>query len=349
MGIGSAVAVLTLSPLAGYAADHLPRKRILYVTNVFQAAMALALGILVQLHALVFWELLVLTALRAANQAFDAPARQSWISVLVPRQYVGNAIGAMALSFNGPSVIGPPIAGFLIAWTGVATSFYINAAATLVAVASLAAVTSSPPGRPAREGVLAALRGGFAFLARHPILRDVVLMMIAVALLLRPYVQQMPAYAAHVVSVDARGLGILLGASGIGGFLGALATAIVGNVRRGLVWLASIAIFALTIVALGLVHTIAAAIPLLLVAGFSVLSFQTSSMVMLQLLAPDEMRGRAVAASSMITLGFIPAGALVVGTIAAATTLSTAYLAVGAFVLVLVTAVGMRNAALRSA
>lgn len=92
----------------------------------------------------------------------------------------------------------------------------------------------------------------------------------------------------------------------------------------------------------------AAAIPLLLVAGFAVLSFQTSSMVMLQLLAPDEMRGRAVAASSMITLGLIPAGALVVGTIAAAVGLSDAYVAVGALVLVLVAGVGSRNATLRA-
>jgi predicted MFS family arabinose efflux permease len=267
--------------------------------------------------------------------------------VLVPRHYVANAVGAMSLSFNGPSVIGPPIAGFLIAWVGVASAFYINTVATLAVVVALRLMHSSPPGRPTREGFAGALRAGFAFLAGHAVLRDVVIVMIAMCLLVRPYVQLMPAYAAHVVFVDARGLGMLLGATGIGGFLGALATAIAGNVRRGAVWLCSAAIFAATIVVLGFVHSFAAAIPLLALAGFAVLSFQTSSMVMLQTLSPDAMRGRAVAVSSMITLGLIPAGSLIVGTLAAAISLSRAYVVVGVAVLAITAGVAAANRALR--
>jgi MFS family permease len=338
IGLAAALPVLVLSPVAGVAADHLPRKRILYATNSIQAATALVLGILVSCHALAFWHLVALNALRAANQAFDAPARQSWIPALVPPASLGNAIGLMSVAFNGPGVIGPPVAGLLIASVGAATSFYVNAAATLTAVLALALMRSSPPGRPAREPFFHSMRAGFVFLGRHPALRFVIVMMVVAALVVRPYVALLPAYAAHVVHVDARGFGLLLGASGIGGLCGGLATALFGHLRRETTWVASAVLMGVALAVLGCVRSSGAALIVLVVLGMAVLSFQTLSTVMLQMLSPMEMRGRVVGVNAMLGLGFTPAGSMVMGGMAAAIGLPTAFLAGGAFTVAIVLA-----------
>ncbi len=114
LGVSSAIPVVLLSPLAGVVADRFPRRRVLFWTNGLQIAIAVTLALLSTFHILALWEIFVLAGMRSTTQAFDAPARQSWVPLLVPREYLGNAIGLNSIAFNGPSVIGPPIAGVLI-------------------------------------------------------------------------------------------------------------------------------------------------------------------------------------------------------------------------------------------
>ncbi|HMD03468.1 MAG TPA: MFS transporter, partial [Candidatus Baltobacteraceae bacterium] len=205
LGASNAVPVVLLSPLAGVVADRFPRRRVLFVTNGLQVAIALTLALLATFHLIALWELFVLSGLRAANQAFDAPARQSWVPLLVPRENIGNAIGLNSIAFNAPSVVGPPIAGFLILSVGVAASFYVNAVTTLAVVSALIFMRPAPPSSTVREGVLASIVAGIRFLFGHHVLRAVVILMLVTCLLVRPYAQILPAYAAHVVFVDARG------------------------------------------------------------------------------------------------------------------------------------------------
>jgi MFS family permease len=335
LGACSAIPVVLLSPIAGVVADRYPRRRVLFITNLTQAAIALALALLSSFHAIALWELFVLSGMRSTNQAFDAPARQSWVPLLVPREYVGNAIGLNSIAFNAPSVVGPPIAGFLILSVGVSTAFYINAIATFAVVAALVFMRPSPPSSVVREGVLESILAGVRFLAGHHVLRAVVLMLVVVCLCVRPYIQLLPAYAAHVVHVDARGLGLLLAASGVGAIAGSLLTAIVGSRRRGTVWFASVVVMSLASIALGIFPTFPAAMVSLVFLGLAVLSFAGSSNVLLQMLSPDDMRGRAISVFSMIILGLVPAGSLVLGSLAAAIGLGDAIVAGGVAALVL--------------
>ena len=134
--------------------------------------------------------------------------------MLVPREFVGNAIGLNSIAFNAPSVIGPPVAGLLILSTGIAAAFYINAGATLAVVVALLMMKPAPASSTQREGIFAAIVEGIRFLARDPVLRPVVLLLITTCALVRPYSQLLPAYAAHVLFVDARGLGFLYTATG---------------------------------------------------------------------------------------------------------------------------------------
>src|SRR6202790_29770 len=135
LGASSAVPVVLLSPIAGVVADRFPRRRVLMITNSLQAVTALVLALLVTFNILQLWEIFVLAGLRSTTQAFDAPARQSWVPLLVPREYIGNAIGLNSLAFNAPTVVAPPIAGFLILGVGPAASFYITPAPPLPVIA----------------------------------------------------------------------------------------------------------------------------------------------------------------------------------------------------------------------
>jgi MFS family permease len=348
LGASNAVPVLLLSPLAGVVADRFPRRRVLLITNLLTSAIALTLALLASFNLLTLWEIFLLSGMRAANQSFDAPARQSWVPLLVPREYVGTAVGLNSIAFNAPSVVGPPIAGLLILWVGVSIAFYMNAVLTLAVVVALVLMQPAPPSSTVREGVLTSIVAGLRFLFGHHVLRYVVLMLLITCILVRPYAQLLPAYAAHVVHVDARGLGLLLAASGLGAIFGSLLTALVGSGRRGTVWFFSAVLMSLGTIVLGTVHVFWVALLVLVFIGLAVLSFAGSSNVLLQTLSPDDMRGRAISVFSMIILGLVPAGSLLLGSIASLVGLPTAISGGGVVCLVIAIAIYASDPELRA-
>jgi MFS family permease len=349
LGASRAIPVLICSPIAGVIADRFPRRRVLLVTNIATSVFSFILALLTSAHMINLAEIYVLSGLLAATLSFDSPARQSWIPLLVPREHLANAIGLNQLGFNTPAVIGPPIAGILIASTGVAISFYVNAFATLAVVAALMLMRPAPPSGAVREPVLAAIASGVRFLVGHPILRWIVLILLINALLLRPYTFLLPAYALHVVSTDARGLGWLMAATGVGGMAGAVFTAVANTERRGLTWFIASLSMALATVGLGLIHAMGPALAILLALGIANLAFTGSANYFLQTLAPNEVRGRAVSVYSTILLGFVPGGALLLGAIASISNLSITLVGAGVVALVCSLWVWLIHPALREA
>ncbi len=348
LGASSAIPVVLLSPFAGFVADNFPRRRVLFITNSMQIANATTLGTLIVTHHIALWELFILAGLRSCVQAFDAPARQSWVPMLVPREIVGNAIGLNSVAFNAPSVLGPPIAGLLIVSVGLAASYYINAVLTCSVVIALVFMKPAPPATSKRENVIDSIVMGIRFLLTHPVLRSVIIMLAVVCLFVRPYTQLMPAYAAHVVHVGARGLGFLLAASGAGAVCGSILTAIVGSRRRGIIWFVSALVMAIGTTLLGTIHVFAIALPVLVVTGMAVLSFAGSSNVLLQTLTPDTMRGRAISVFAMVILGLVPAGSLTLGSLASVIGLSESLQAGGVLALAIALVIWWRTPALRS-
>ena len=349
LGASAAVPVVLLSPIAGVVADRFPRRAVLFVTNGLQVVTALVLAVLASTHRIELWHIFAIAGVRSGTQAFDAPARQSWVPLLVPRESLGNAIGLNSVAFNAPSVLGPPVAGILILSVGVAASFYINAVLTFGVIVALVFMKSAAPSSTVREGVLASILAGMRFLLGDPVLRSVVAMLVVTCLLVRPYSQLLPAYAAHVVHVDARGLGILLAATGAGAIVGSLITAFVGAERRAFVWFCSALAMASGTIVLGLVHDFATAAAVLVVIGCAVLSFAGCSNVMLQSLSPDDMRGRAISVFSMIILGLVPGGSLLLGLLATVVGLQWSLVSGGAAALVVALVIWATNAELRAA
>jgi len=348
LGASIAVPVLFLSPFAGVVADRQPRRRTLIATNLTFSCVALALGFLTRSGAAPLWALLALSAIRGCAAAFDAPSRQSWVPLIVPRKLVGSAIGLNGVAFNAPSVIGPPVAGLLIATTGVASSFYINAALTLAVVCAVIFMRPVPASEASEESVWTSIKAGIHFLVNHPVLRWVVVLLILTCLLVRPYAYLLPAYAQHVLHVDARGLGILLGFAGIGAIFGAGLSAVLGSRRRGPAWFISALVMAISTIALGVTTIFAAAAIELFALGFASLSFANNANVLLQTLSPDDMRGRVVSVFSMVVLGLIPTGSLLLGTVAGFGGLEQTLAAAGAIALLAAIVIYVRHPALRN-
>ncbi len=330
IGASRALPVLVFSPFAGVVADRFPRRRVLVVTNASQAALSLVLAVVIAGGSATIGLLMLLSALLAATQSFDAPARQSWVPILVPREFVSNAIGLNSLAFNAPAVVGPPIAGLIIAGLGVAPCMFANAVLTLAVVIVLAFMQPVPASSVRRENVWASIRDGITFIARHPVLRWVIVLLIVNSLLVRPYNFLLPAYAAHVLDTDARGLGVLMAATGIGAMGGALTTAAFVPERRSALWALSALVMALGAIGLGSTASMPIALAVLGAMGVGTLTFLGSSNIMLQTLAPDDMRGRVISIYSMIVLGFVPGGTLLLGSLASVLSLREALIAGGA-------------------
>lgn len=337
LGAARAIPVLICSPIAGVVADTLPRRRVLLLTNTTMSLAALALAILSTLGRLDLLWLLVISAINAAANAFDSPVRQSWMPHLVDRAYLGNAIGLNSVAFNAPAVIGPAIAGLSIVWVGVAGSFYVNAVATLAVVVAVAMMRPSPPSRAQREPMLAAMRGGITFLFAHPILRWIVAVFIVVAVFARPYTQLLPAYIVNLLHGDAQALGWAVAAVGIGAFGGALLTAaFAGREPRSLQWLLSGVLTAFGLTALALNHSVLWSLPALFAMGVGTLAFLGATNTLIQTLAPDDVRGRAIAVYTMVAIGVVPLGTFVIGGIASIIGLHAAFGIAGAITLVCV-------------
>ncbi len=349
IGASRALPVLIFSPFAGVIADRYPRRRVLFLTNATTSLVSFVMFALVATEHAPLWALMITSGVNAATQSFDAPARQSWVPLMVPREYVGGAIGLNSIAFNAPSVVGPPLAGLLIAGIGVAPCFLANAVLTLAVVLALVFMKSAPPSSRRRGNVVAAIVEGVRFLIAHPVLRWVVLMLVVTSLTIRPYNFLLPAYAVHVVHTDAKGLGWLMAASGIGAIAGAFFTAATGGARRGTIWAISAALAALGVAGLGLTEHFGVAAAALTITGLATMSFIGSSNILLQTLAPDEMRGRAISVYSMILLGLVPVGSLLIGSFATLLTLRSAFIAGGIISLLCALWVGLSQAQVRDA
>jgi MFS family permease len=316
LGASRAIPVLLLSPIAGVVADRLPRRRVLFVTNTTMALAALILALLASAHALNLVGLVLISALNSGANGFDAPTRQSWVPLLVDRRYIGNAVGLNSIAFNAPAVIGPAFAGLLIVWIGVAGAFYFNAGATLAVVVAVILMKPSPPPAQRAEPTWHAMKQGLTFIVRHPALRWIVLVQFVTATLTRPYSQLIPAFAVNVLHAGPRGLGWAVSAIGIGGFGGALVTAYFAQrERRSRLWLQAGLLMSAGVLGLAFVPSLRLAVCVLFVIGAGTMAMMGATSTLIQILSPDDVRGRALSIYTMIAIGVMPLGSLVDGAI----------------------------------
>jgi MFS family permease len=249
---------------------------------------------------------------------FDMPARQAFTVEMTSREDLLNAISLNSSIVNGARVVGPSVAGLLIGWVGVAMCFFLNGVTFIAVIAGFLMMRLPPFQRPAHAvSVGEHAWNGIVYSMKHQRVRTILMLFLAVGVFGWSYVVLMPAFARDVLNRGANGYGILMSASGTGAFIGALVVATYGHLFKprklalGGIWVFSIALFALS-----LSRNFYVALACLLVAGFGMLLFFSTSNTVLQTIVPDEMRGRVMGVWSLVFGAMIPLGSLEVGAVA---------------------------------
>ena len=304
--------------LGGVIADRMSRRTLLVITQTTMMILAFILGGLAFLGVVQPWHIVVLAFSLGVANAFDAPARQSFVLEMVEREDLTNAIALNSTMFNTATVVGPAAAGMAYALVGPAWCFILNGISFIAVIVALLLMRLKPLDVPARRtSPLADLREGLAYVLGHPMIRVLIGLVGAVNLFGGAFTTLFPAWAVAVLGGDARTNGLLVSARGLGALLGALTIASLGRFRfKG--QLLTVGSFALpvTLLAFALVRWLPLSLLILVAVGFSTILTLNLANSLVQTLAADELRGRVMGIYSLTFLGFMPVGGLLIGMMA---------------------------------
>ena len=305
--------MLVLGAWAGVVADRLDKRRLLLATQVAMASLALVLGVLTATGAIRLWMVYVLALLLGCATAFDMPTRQAFVSEMVGPDRVTNAVGLNSAVFNSARVVGPAVAGVLIAAVGIAPAFLINAVSYLAVIAGLLAMDPARLHRlPPVDRAGGQVREGLRYVWSNRVLRSTIALVAVVGALGLNYRVALPLLARFTFGGDASAYGALASIMAAGAVVGALAAARRGRPSRALL-LGSVAVFGLLSFAAAAAPTLIAEAVVLAPLGLASMTFLATANSTLQLASSPEMRGRVMALYGLVFLGSTPLGGLLGG------------------------------------
>ena len=317
IGFASQIPVFLFAPLGGVAADRISRHRLVIATQVSAMVLALTYAALILTNRITIHEIFVLAALLGVVNAFDIPARQAFMVEMVGREDLMNAIALNSSLFNGARIIGPAVAGVLIAKIGEGWCFFGNGISYIAVITGLLMMRLTKVQRPANRSRTGHIVEGFRFVRNNTPIRDILLLLGVISLVAMPYAVLMPIFADRILHGGARGLGVLMGATGIGALLAALTLAARSGLR-GLgrfVGVAAVS-FGLFLIAFSQSKNFLLSVILLVPVGYAMMLETTSSNTLIQSMVPDELRGRVLAVYTMMFMGMAPLGSLFAGLLA---------------------------------
>jgi MFS family permease len=318
VGFAGQIPIFVFAPLGGLAADRWNRHRVVVCTQAASMILAFALAALTLLHIVKVWEVIVLAALLGVVNAFDVPARQSFLIEMVSRDDLMNAIALNSSMFNGARVIGPAIAGITVAKIGEGWCFFANAVSYIAVIAGLLYMKLEPWKRAAQQSSpYEHIKEGFHFVEHTAPIRALVMLIGVVSFVAVPYSVLMPVFADQVLHRGAHGLGMLMGMSGVGALLGALTLAMRRGVRGlGKVIAFSAMGFGASLILFSLSKIFWLSVALMIPVGYGVMLQMSGSNTLIQSMVPDKLRGRAMAVYTMMFMGMAPLGSLFAGAVA---------------------------------
>jgi MFS family permease len=309
------IPVFPMAPLAGMVADRWNRRTIVIITQTASMILAFILAGLTLTKRVTVWEVIVLAALLGVVNAFDIPARQSFLVEMVGRDDLMNAIALNSSIFNSARIIGPAIAGILVASIGEGWCFFANAVSYVAVIVGL--LWMQIPARVAERAITSAfdhIAEGFRFVRRTAPIRALLLLLGLVSLVGMPYTVLMPVFAKTILHGNARTLGVLGSAAGIGALIGALTLAARTRIH-GLgrwVWMAC-GSFGLFLILFSFSRWYVPSVLLLVPIGFSLMTQMGATNTLVQSMVPDRLRGRTMAVYSMMFMGMSPLGSILAG------------------------------------
>jgi MFS family permease len=309
------IPVFLLAPIGGMVADRWNRQRVVIATQASSMVLAGILAVLTLTRRVTVWEVVVLAALMGAVNAFDIPARQAFLVDMVGREDLMNGIALNSSMFNGARVIGPSIAGILVASIGEGWCFAANSISYIAVIIGLLLMhVNRAPVETMRVSPFEHIVEGFRFVWNTGPIRALLLLLGLVSLVAMPYSVLMPIFAAKILHGNARTLGVLMGATGVGALGGALTLASRTGVKGLGRWVAvACASFGTFLILFSLSRWYLLSVALLVPVGFAMMVQMASSNTLIQAMVPDRLRGRAMAVYSMMFMGMAPMGALLSG------------------------------------
>src|SRR5882762_4575144 len=329
VGFASQIPVFLVAPIGGITADRANRKHVVIATQVASMLLAFALAALTLSGKIQVWHIFVLASLLGVVNAFDIPGRQAFLVDMVGKEDLMNAIALNSLMFNGARVIGPAVAGILVAKLGEGWCFFVNGVSYIAVIIGLLMMKVHAPARASKQTPpLEHIIEGFQFVSRTAPIRALMLLLGLVSITGMPYVVLMPIFADRILhsggqelasllgstDLGAMRLGILMGATGVGAMLGALTLAMRSGVKGLGRWITvCCAGFGLSLTLFAFSKSFWLSAILLLPVGYFVMLQMACSNTLIQVMVPDALRGRAMAVYSMMFMGMAPLGALLGG------------------------------------
>ena len=319
VGFSLQIPILFLGPFAGVWVDRWDRHRTLIVTQVLSMLQSFWLAALALAGAISIGDIIALSLFQGAINAFDMPARQAFVVQMVEdRTDLSNAIALNSSMVNGARLLGPSLAGIIIAAVGEGYCFLLDGISYIAVIASLLAmhIAVAQP-RPQRTHVLAELKEGWRYATQFTPIRSILLLLGLVSLVGMPYTVLMPIFAGSVLHGGAHTLGFLMGASGVGALAGALVLATRRSVLGlGRVVTATAMGFGIGLASFAFSRWLALSLPLMAVTGFCMMQHMASSNTILQTIVEEDKRGRVMSFYSMAFQGTAPFGSLIAGAVA---------------------------------
>jgi MFS family permease len=307
-------APILLSLAGGLLADRWSRHRVILATQVLSLLQAGTLAILtLSGHITIEW-ILGLSLFLGIVNAVDIPVRQSLVGNLVPRADIPSAIGLSSSAFNAARIIGPSLAGILVATIGEGPCFLINALSYLIVIGCLLAMRLPKIARTAPESAIGFLAEGLRYARHTPHVRALLALITVLSLAAVPYSTLLPIFAGEILKAGANGLGLLMAATGAGALAGAFQIARRSTVRGLGSYIAmAVILYGMGLLALAFSTTLWISIPALMAIGFGMITSLTGTNTLLQSLAPDNLRGRVMSLYATVALGFATFGSLLAG------------------------------------
>jgi MFS family permease len=342
--------VIVFGLFGGVLADAIPKRMALVGTQVAAMVLALVLGVLVSTGTVQVWHVYLLAVLLGVVNAFDMPIRQSFVMEMVGRRDIVNAVALNSGVFNGTRIVGPAIAGLLIAGVGLDWCFYINAVSYLAVVVGLLRMRTAELLPIERSGLQRTWRSvadqlveGLRYVrASGPILLALVVLGVVATVALNTPVL-VPVLARDVLGGNSETFGFLMAAGGVGSVLSAVSIAFGQRPTMRLLLIGAAAV-GVAMIGLGISRSLPISLGLMVVAGWGTIAMAATTNSLIQLSVPDALRGRVMSVYTTVFAGSVPLGGLFAGGIAAVAGVPAAFAIGGILALVTVAAAAARSA-----
>lgn len=308
-----------LAPLGGVVTDKFSKYRVLLITQIISLIQALILAVLALTGVIQIWQIVVLSIILGCVNAFDVPSRHSFVIEMVEKkEHLGNAIALNSMIFNGARLIGPSIAGMMLATTGEGVCFLINAISYVFVVISLLLMHVQKKEVIRKPGnIFDEMKEGFNYTFGFAPIKHLLILLGVVSLMGSSYQVLMPVFAKEILHGNSSTFGFLMGAAGLGALAGAVFLASRETVLKlGRIIPAAAAIFGVGLIALSMTKYLPVSLLLMIIIGLGLMLHTASSNTILQTITDDDKRGRVMSFYSLAIMGTAPFGSLLAGSLA---------------------------------